>query len=189
MFFNVCLHSRSFPLRADWLKYDSSDVVVNSLSFFLPAARAPRRTCSQAMKLALKYSLRTLVFFTSHWRRDRHFSWSSESRKDLAICRPGQIKAVSLFLSYSRARLLHWEHALSLLSLYVSFFPVASSALGKKKRLIAGYPAPGISLKYSTDWAFHFCFLNHTFSLWFVSLYSYYRPFSAGWGFFGKTYF
>ena len=24
MFFNVCLHSRSFPLRADWRKFDSS---------------------------------------------------------------------------------------------------------------------------------------------------------------------
>ena len=55
--FNVCLHLRSFPLRADWQKSDSSvdrepqgnwrrnsnsrDVVASSPSFSLPAARAP----------------------------------------------------------------------------------------------------------------------------------------------------
>ena len=63
MIFNVCLHSRSSSLRADRLRYDSSDVVANSPSFSLPHAREPRRTCSQAMKLALKYQLRTLFFF------------------------------------------------------------------------------------------------------------------------------
>ena len=65
VFFNVCLHSRSFLLLADWRKSDSSvdgesqgnwrlnsnfrDVVANSSSFSRPAARAPRRACSQAM--------------------------------------------------------------------------------------------------------------------------------------------
>ena len=65
MFFNVCLHSRLFPLRADWRKSDSSvdgepqgnwrwnstsgDVLVsNSPSFSRPAAGAPRRACLQA---------------------------------------------------------------------------------------------------------------------------------------------
>ena len=64
MFFNVCLHSRSFPLLAVWRKSDSSvdgkpqgnwrrnsnsrDVVVSSPCFSRPAARAPRRACSQA---------------------------------------------------------------------------------------------------------------------------------------------
>ena len=58
------LHSRSFPLHADWRKSDSSvdgepqgnwrrnsnsgDVVASSPSFSRPAARAPRRACSQA---------------------------------------------------------------------------------------------------------------------------------------------
>ena len=63
IFFNVCLHSCSFPLCADWQKSDSSvdgepqgnwgwnsnsrDVVaINSPSFSRPAKRA----CSQAMK-------------------------------------------------------------------------------------------------------------------------------------------
>ena len=62
--FNVCLRSRSFPLRLDWLKSDSSvdgepqgnfrwnsnfrDVVASSPSFSRPATRAPRRACSQA---------------------------------------------------------------------------------------------------------------------------------------------
>ena len=62
VFFNVCLHSRSFPLLADWRKSDSSadreqqgnwwnsnsrDVVASSTSCPHHAARAPRRACSQ----------------------------------------------------------------------------------------------------------------------------------------------
>ena len=63
VFFNVCLHSRSFPLLADWRKSDSSvdgepqgnwrwnsnsrHVVASSPSFSHDAARAPRRACSQ----------------------------------------------------------------------------------------------------------------------------------------------
>ena len=61
---SVFLHSRSSPLHADWRKSDSSvdgepqgnwrwnsnsrDVVASSPSFSRPAARAPRRACSQA---------------------------------------------------------------------------------------------------------------------------------------------
>ena len=64
VFFNVCLHSRSFLLRADWRKSDgpvdrepqgnwrwnwnARDGVASSPSFSRPAARAPWRTCSQA---------------------------------------------------------------------------------------------------------------------------------------------
>ena len=64
VFFNVCLHSRSFLLLAVWRKSDSSvegnpqgnwrrnwntrDVVASSPSFSRPAARAPRSACSQA---------------------------------------------------------------------------------------------------------------------------------------------
>ena len=64
VFFNVCLHSRSFLRRADWRKSDSSvdgetqgnwrwnsnyrDVVESSPSFSRPTAGAPRRACSQA---------------------------------------------------------------------------------------------------------------------------------------------
>ena len=63
VFFNVCLHSRWFPLLADWRKSDSSvdreqqanwrwnsnsrDIVASSPSFSHHAARAPRRACSQ----------------------------------------------------------------------------------------------------------------------------------------------
>ena len=62
--FNVCLQSHLFLLRADWRKSDSSvdrepqgnwrrnsnsrDVVAISPSFSHPAARVPRRACSQA---------------------------------------------------------------------------------------------------------------------------------------------
>ena len=67
VFFNLCLHSHLFPLRADWRKSDSSvdgepqrnwrrnlnsrDVVVSSPSFSRPAASAPRRACSQALNI------------------------------------------------------------------------------------------------------------------------------------------
>ena len=64
MFFSDCLHLRSFPLKADRQKSDSSvdgepqenwrwnsncrDVVASSPSFSRSAARAPRRACSHA---------------------------------------------------------------------------------------------------------------------------------------------
>ena len=64
VFFNVCFHSTSFPLCADWQKSNSlvdrepqgnwrqnlnfRDVVASSPSFSHPAARVPRRACSQA---------------------------------------------------------------------------------------------------------------------------------------------
>ena len=63
VFFSVCLHLRSFPLRADWRKSDSSvdgepqenwrwnsnsrDVVASSPSFSRPAARAPGELASR----------------------------------------------------------------------------------------------------------------------------------------------
>ena len=71
VFFNVCLHSGSFPIRADWRRSDSSvdgklqgnwrqnsipkDVVASSPSFSHPTARAPRRACSQANKLVAMF--------------------------------------------------------------------------------------------------------------------------------------
>ena len=48
VFFNVCLHSRSFPLRADWRRSDSTVdrdsryVVASSPSFSHPAELARR---------------------------------------------------------------------------------------------------------------------------------------------------
>ena len=64
VFLNVCLHLRSFPLRADWWKSDhsvdgepqgnwrwnsnSTDVTARSSSFSHPAARVLWRACSQA---------------------------------------------------------------------------------------------------------------------------------------------
>ena len=64
---NVCLHSCSFPLRADWRKSDSSvdgepqgnwrwnpnsrDPVANSPSFSRSTAREPRGACSQAVTI------------------------------------------------------------------------------------------------------------------------------------------
>ena len=67
------LHSRLFPLHADWQKSDSSiegepqgnwrwnansrDVVVSSPSFSHPAARAPQRACSQASLMSPKWAM------------------------------------------------------------------------------------------------------------------------------------
>ena len=72
VFSSGCLHSRSFPLRADWRKSDSSvdgepqvnwrwtsnsgDVVASSPSFSHPTARASQGACSQA-KTAYKWMI------------------------------------------------------------------------------------------------------------------------------------
>ena len=37
------------------------------------------------------------IFYVSYWRRDRHFTWSSEPREGLACC---SAKGVPSFLSY-----------------------------------------------------------------------------------------
>ena len=84
MFFNVCLHSHTFPLHADWRKSDCSvdgepqenlrwnsnsrDAVASSPSFSRPAARVLRRACSQVMvncitKTMLNY--RMIYFFNA----------------------------------------------------------------------------------------------------------------------------
>ena len=71
VFFNVCLHSRSFPIRVNWRRSDSSvdeklqgnwnqnsiskDIVASSPSFPHPAFRAPGRACSQANKLVAMF--------------------------------------------------------------------------------------------------------------------------------------
>ena len=44
-----------------------------------------------------KVLIRDSIFYVSYWRRDRHFTWSSEPREGLAICRA---KAVPSFLSH-----------------------------------------------------------------------------------------
>ena len=60
VFFNVCLHSRSFPLRADWRSLTAQSAGTTGeleaefkfqrcSSFSRPAARALRRACSQAV--------------------------------------------------------------------------------------------------------------------------------------------
>ena len=85
---NVCLHSRSFPLRADWRKSDSSvdgepqrnwtwnsnsrDVIASSPSFSRPAARGPWRSCSRAL-------------FRLKWWTSPYFGWRSK-RQRRQIC-------------------------------------------------------------------------------------------------------
>ena len=80
VFSNVCLSSRSSPLRADWWKFGSPvdgeppgnwrrnsysrDVVASSSSFSRPAASAPWRACSQATYAQFKGVMsRYLLFF------------------------------------------------------------------------------------------------------------------------------
>ena len=87
--FHVCLHLSSFPLRADWRKFDSSvdgepqgnwrwnsnsrDVVASSPSFSRRAARTPQRACSQAKKRiqALLETCKTDVGRVTHEKRKR----------------------------------------------------------------------------------------------------------------------
>ena len=50
-----------------------------------------------SMYLARKYSLITHVFYVSDWRRDSHFTWSSEPREGLAAC---SANGVPSFITY-----------------------------------------------------------------------------------------
>ena len=80
VFFNVCLRSRSSPLRADWRKFGSPvdgeppgnwrrnsysrDVVASSPFFSRPAASASWRACSQTTYAQFKGVMsRYLLFF------------------------------------------------------------------------------------------------------------------------------
>ena len=95
--FQCFLHSRSFPLRTDWRKSDSSvdvepqgnwrwnsnsrDVVESSPFFSRPAARAPWRACSQTIKiqstLSKTYTFETgtklsvLERYSSYWESNK----------------------------------------------------------------------------------------------------------------------
>ena len=44
-----------------------------------------------------KVLIRDTIFYVSNWRRDRHFTWSSETREGLACC---SAKEVPSFLGY-----------------------------------------------------------------------------------------
>ena len=99
-FFNVCLHSRSFPLHANWRISDSSvdrepgnwrrnsnsrEVVANSPSFSRSAARAPRRACSQVMLLVpqtlkVNETLLELISFKTSCKHDSNSSSHIDTR-------------------------------------------------------------------------------------------------------------
>ena len=73
VFFNVCLHSRPFPLRADWwnLTAQSTGIPDTSLQALLPfrthpAARAPQGARSQARQTSL---------YGSNFSAGRNFVW------------------------------------------------------------------------------------------------------------------
>ena len=47
--------------------------------------------------ISTKVLIEHTIFYVSYWRRDRHFTWSSEPREGLAAC---STKVVPSFLSY-----------------------------------------------------------------------------------------
>ena len=46
---------------------------------------------------SMKVLIRDTIFYISNWRRDCHFTWSSQLREGLACCSP---KGVPSFLGY-----------------------------------------------------------------------------------------
>ena len=66
------------------------------LCFILPSTRKKMHFIWVSKYFARKYYLGSL-FFVSNWRRDRHFTWSSEPREGLPAC---SAKEVPSFLSY-----------------------------------------------------------------------------------------
>ena len=132
-------YSRSFPLRPDWWKSDRSvygepqgnwrwksnsrDVVVSSLSFSRPAARAPRRACSQARYCSGSLQLLHYVIWwlqSSATARNTLFSrsiksfplWCEHSLQSANACWRKKIKPS--FLLFTRAKRSLWSPNLSL---------------------------------------------------------------------------
>ena len=66
------------------------------LCFILPSTRKKMHFIWVSKYFARKYYLGSL-FFVSNWRRDRHFTWSSEPREGLPAC---SAKELPSFLSY-----------------------------------------------------------------------------------------
>ena len=102
MFFNVCLHSHSFPLRADWQKSDSSvegepqgnwnsnsiDAVSSSPSFSRPAERVARRACSQATSLftmELDFSKGKISDSCRTNMSPKHYIWSYKQNGSIQV--------------------------------------------------------------------------------------------------------
>ena len=100
--FSMFVYVRAHFRFAPWRKYDSSvdgEPQENwgvefkfqrrccKLSFLFPSRH---HTAQENLLAGYFNSLRSLFVFTFYWRRDRHFAWSSESRKGLAICSPEQ---------------------------------------------------------------------------------------------------
>ena len=94
VFFNVCLHSRSFPLPDDWRKSDSTvdrdsrNVVASSPSFSQPAARAPLGDRSQA---------RQTILYWSNFSAGRNFVWYCRVNVTL-------VQLLQVYLSVSKTR-------------------------------------------------------------------------------------
>ena len=67
-------------------------------SKFLGGGYAPEPPSNSRLpQLAVWSDYGTVYINLSYWRRDRHFTWSSEPRKSLTICRA---KAIPSILSY-----------------------------------------------------------------------------------------
>ena len=66
------------------------------LCFILPSTRKKMHFIWVSKYFARKHYLGSL-FFVSNWRRDRHFTWSSEPREGLPAC---SAKELPSFLSY-----------------------------------------------------------------------------------------
>ena len=59
-----------------------------------------KKNCSSSVNVfSAKVLIGDTIFYVSNWRRDRHFTWSSEPREGLACC---SAKGVPSFLGYLR---------------------------------------------------------------------------------------
>ena len=50
--------------------------------------------------ISTKVLIGDTIFYVSYWRRDRYFTWSSEPREGLLVCRARNVPS---FLSYFKA--------------------------------------------------------------------------------------
>ena len=103
-----------------------------------------------SMYLARKYYLGTHIFYVSNWRRNCHFTWSSEPYEGLAAC---SVKGVPSFLSYFKT-----------LNILV---PTRESNLR---------PPALHAVKHPTDWA-NTAAVRYILTLFINSIIFTYRPF------------
>ena len=88
-----------FKLKSGVLFWKRDFDFKSSWSAYWPSLRPEKKNVLylRVNLFSTKVLIGDTIFYVSYWRRDRHFTWSSEPREGLAAC---STKVVPSFLSY-----------------------------------------------------------------------------------------